>query len=237
MRDMWAVTPGMLAWALITGVAMVKGGLSVPLALAMALTVFSAGAQLAAVPLMMTGTPLWVIWLTALCVNLRFVIFSVQMRRHLMTLPWRQRLLAGYLCADLCYVLTQQRHGSSPPADAQNPEALAYFMGLFAVNWSTWVLTCCAGVWFADQIPMHWGMGFAGTLALLGLLVTLVKDRLTGLSAALAGTAAVAAYGMPFKLHIVVAVAAAVAAGLLAERVAAPGKGPGAPAGADQGAP
>ncbi len=216
---MWVVTPGMVAWALITGVAMVKGGLSVPLAFIMALCVFSAGAQLAAVPLMMAGAPLWVIWLTALCVNLRFVIFSVQMRRHLMALPWRQRLLAGYLCADLCYILSQQRHGDSPAADAGSPEPLAYLAGLFAVNWTTWVLACCAGVVLADLIPMHWGMGFAGTLALLGLMVTLVQDRWTGFSAALAGTAAVAAYGMPFKLHLVVAVAAAVAAGLLVERL------------------
>ena len=63
-------------------------------------------------------------------------------------------------------------------------------------------------------------MGFAGTLALVGLLVTLVRDRFTGISAALAATAAVAAFGLPFKLHIIVAVAAAVAAGLLMDQAA-----------------
>jgi hypothetical protein len=50
--------------------------------------------------------------------------------------------------------------------------------------------------------------------------VTLVRDKLTGISAALAGTAAVAAFGLPFKLHIIVAVAAAVAAGLLMDQAA-----------------
>lgn len=218
---MLAVTPGVIAWALVTGVAMVKAGMAVPMALLMALTVFAASAQLASVPLMLAGAPVWVIWLTACCVNLRFVIFSAQMRPHMMALPLRWRLVAGYLTADLTYVFMQQRFGQSRPADADHPEPLAYFVGLCAVNWTSWNVAAAAGVLFASVIPTHWGMAFAGTLALTGLLVTLVRDKVTGVSAVLAGTAAVAAFGLPFKLHIVVAVAAAVAAGLLMDRALA----------------
>ena len=67
---------GMGAWGLVTGVAMVKGGMSVPLALVMSLLVYAGSAQLAVIPLLAVGGPLWVVWLTAACVNLRFVIFS-----------------------------------------------------------------------------------------------------------------------------------------------------------------
>ncbi len=218
---MLAVSPGVMAWGMVTGVAMVKAGIPFWVALFMALSVFAASAQLASVPLMLAGAPFWVVLLTACCVNLRFVIFSVQMRRHMMALPLRWRLLAGYLTADITYVLTQQKHGQSPPACREQPEPLAYFVGLCAVNWTAWCVAAGLGVVFAEVIPTQWGMGFAGTLALLGLLVTLVRDRLTGISAALAGTAAVAAFGIPFKLHIVVAVAAAVASGLLMDQGAA----------------
>jgi predicted branched-subunit amino acid permease len=228
MKDMLAVTPGVMAWGLVTGVTMVKMGLPFYVALTMALSVFAASAQLASVPLMLAGAPLWVVWVTACCVNLRFVIFSVQMRRHMLALPLRWRLVAGYLTADITYVLTQQRYGQSPPACREQPEPLAYFVGLCAVNWTAWNVAAGLGVVFAQAIPTEWGMGFAGTLALVGLLVTLVRDKLTGISAALAGTAAVAAFGLPFKLHIIVAVAAAVAAGLLMDQVAKLHRGNGA---------
>lgn len=217
-RDMAQLMPGFCAWGLVTGVAMVQGGLPVSMALLMGLTVFSAGSQLAAVPLMVSGAPLWVIWLTAWCVNLRFVIFSAHTRKHMMGLgPW-QRLLAGYVCADLPYVLLARKHGEDAPASPNNPAPMAYFCGLVAVNWSVWNVAVVVGVLCASFIPSQWGLGFAGTLALLALLVTLVGDRLSGLSALLAACVAVGVYALPFKLFIVVAVLAGVAAGLLGER-------------------
>lgn len=218
MKDMAAVMPGMIAWGVVTGVAMVKGGLPWPVALLMALTVFAASAQLAAVPLMVAGAPLWVVWLTAICVNLRFVIFSAQMRRHMMALPPRWRLLAGYLTADVTYVLMQQRHGDDDPAGRDRPEALAYFVGLCAVNWTGWNIAAVCGVLFAATIPTEWGLGFAGTLALLGLLGALLRDRALAATSGVAGATALAAFHLPFKLHIVVSVAAAVSLGLLWEQ-------------------
>jgi len=219
MKDMARVMPGMLTWGLVTGVAMVKAGLSLPIALMMSLGVFAASAQLAAVPLMLAGAPLWVIWLTALCVNLRFVIFSAQMRPHMMVLPRAWRLVAGYLTADVTYVLSVHRHGDKPPASEENLAPLAYFLGLAVVNWAGWNVASLCGVLFATWIPTTWGLGFAGTLALLGLLVTLAKDKRTMVSAGLAGTAAVAAFALPYRLYIVVAVAAAVACGLLMDHL------------------
>ena len=104
-------TPGIAACGLVTGVAMVKGGLSVPLALFMSLAVYSGAAQLATLPLIV-----------------------------------------------------------------------------------------------------------AGTLAMLGLTYGLLSDRSTWTAAVVAGLAAVAAFALPLKLNIMVAIAAAVAAGLLVEQ-------------------
>ena len=115
---------------LVTGVAMAKSGLPLSIAVLMSLSVFAASAQLAAVPLMLVGAPLWMVWLTAACVNLRFVIFSVQMRPHMMTLPMRWRLMAGYLTADVTYVLSVHRYEGKAPASNENLAPLVYFVGL-----------------------------------------------------------------------------------------------------------
>lgn len=215
MRDMARVMPGLMTWGLVTGVAMAKSGLPISIALLMSLSVFAASAQLSAVPLMLAGAPIWVVWLTALCVNLRFVIFSAQMREHMMCLPLRWRLVAGYMTADVTYVMSVHRYGGKAPASNEHIEPLAYFVGLAVVNWAGWNIASLCGVLFAAWVPTSWGLGFAGTLALLGLLVTLAKDRQMLWTAGLAGSAAVAAFALPFRLYIVVAVAAAVAAGLL----------------------
>lgn len=225
MKDMARVMPGLMAWGLVTGVAMTKSGLPLGIALLMSLSVFAASAQLSAVPLMLAGAPIWVVWLTALCVNLRFVIFSAQMRLHMMCLPLRWRLAAGYLTADVTYVLSVHRYGGKQPACRENIEPMAYFLGLALVNWSGWNIASLLGVLCAAWVPASWGLGFAGTLALLALLVTLAKDRKTLWTAGLAGSAAVGAYALPFRLYIVVAVAAAVAAGLLMDEWTKPAAG------------
>ncbi|MBX3621512.1 MAG: AzlC family ABC transporter permease [Rhizobacter sp.] len=210
-REMSAVGLGIAAWGLVTGVAMVKGGLSIPLAVLMTLVVYAGSAQLAALPLMMVGTPVWVVWATALCINLRFVIFSAQWRPYFMRYPLRERLLLGYISGDLTYVLFMKRFPEARDDEAQ----VEYFLGASAANWLSWQLPALAGILLADVIPTHWGLGFAGVLALLGLTYSLISDRATSLAAAVAGAAAVAAFSLPFRLHIVVAIAAAVFIGLM----------------------
>ena len=64
------------------------------------------------------GAPLWVIWATALCVNLRFVIFSAGWRRYFGALPRAQRLRMAYFAADLNYVLFLRRFPEPAPAPA-----------------------------------------------------------------------------------------------------------------------
>jgi len=72
-RDMMVFGPAMAAWAIVTGVAMSQSGLGTSLSLLMSLIVFAGTAQLASLPLIAAGAPTWVVWASALCLNLRFV--------------------------------------------------------------------------------------------------------------------------------------------------------------------
>lgn len=211
VRDMSAAGLGIAAWGLVTGIAMVKGGLSAPLALLMTFTVYAGSAQLAVVPLMAAGAPTWVVWATAFCVNLRFVVFSVQWRPFFQRFPLAQRLALGYFSGDLTYVLFMHRHRQPEPGSGE----MEYFLGASVTNWLAWQLPSLAGIVLVDRVPTHWGLGFAGVLALFGLTLSLLTDRTSAIAAAVAGAAAIAAFALPFKLNIVVAIAAAVCVGLL----------------------
>lgn len=225
VQDMLAVTPGVCAWGVVTGVAMMKAGLPISAVLAMSLLVFAASAQLAAVPLILVGAPLWVIWLTATCVNLRFVIFSAEMRRHMLCLPWGWRLAAGYLTADMTFALMLRRHGDDLPASNCNTAPLGYFAGLCAVNWATWNASSLIGVLLSDRIPQAWGLELAGALALLGLMVTLAGTARKAVVAVASGSVALLLHDWPYRLNIVMAVLLAIALGAVWESQMAKGRG------------
>ncbi len=215
MRDALGAAPGLAAWGLMTGVAMVNSGLSTFEALLMGVLVFAGSSQLAAIPLIASGAPMWVVLATGFCVNLRFVVFSAHLRPYMMHLPLWQRLLTGYMTTDLTYVLFTRRHPHHGETPEQRLSQQAYLAGNSGVNWLSWTGMSVLGVLLASLIPTTWGLGFAGILALFGILFSLASSPLRWVSAGVAGAAAVAAYALPFKLNILLAIAAAVAMSLL----------------------
>jgi predicted branched-subunit amino acid permease len=224
MMDSLGVAPGLAAWGLMTGVAMMKSGMSLTESLLMGVIVFAGSSQLAAIPLLVAGAPMWVILATGFCVNLRFVVFSAHMRPYVMHLPLWERLITGYLTTDLTYVMFTRRFPRHDGDEAQRIAQQAYLAGNAGVNWFAWVGCSVIGVLLANFIPTHWGLGFAGILALLGIMCSLASSRLRVMSAGVAGAAAVAAFALPYKLNILVAIAAAVALCLILEETRLSGR-------------
>lgn len=219
MRDQASVGMGIAAWGLMTGVAMVKSGLSMLEAVLMTLIVYAGSAQLAAVPMITAGAPLWVILAAAFCVNLRFVVFSAHLRPYLMHLPRFQRLATGYVTGDLSYVFFARRFPKPGQTGEELAQQQAYLAGNCAVNYLSWMGASLLGIALANAIPTEWGLGFAGILALLGVLASLATSRLRVVSAGVAGAAAVAAWALPLKLNILVAIASAVAICLVLDKM------------------
>lgn len=221
VRDMLPFGPGMAAWGLVTGVAMTQSGLGVGLSLLMSLTVFAGSAQLASLPLFASHAPMIVIWASALCVNLRFIIFSAQWRVHLGHVPRVRRLLLAYVLADLSLVVFQKAW----PSGRYETGQARYIAGGAVITWVAWQVASIVGILLASMIPIAWGLGFAGTLSMLGIAYSMLRDRATWVAAVVSATAAVAAFALPLKLNILVAISAAVVVGLLMARA---GRAPGA---------
>jgi len=210
--------PGIAAWGLMTGVAIIKSGMSLSESLAMTLLVFAGSSQLASLPLIIAGAPAWVILATGFCVNLRFVVFSAHLRQYMMVWPRWQRLVSGYFTADLSYVQFTQRF-PHPARDAAGQRAeQAFLSGHYFLTWLNWVVTGLIGIALTQAVPSHWGLGFAGILGLVGVTCSLATSRLRVVSAVVAGTASVAAVALPLKLNIVVGIAVAVALCMLMDR-------------------
>lgn len=130
-------------------------------------------------------------------VNLRFVIFSAGMAPHFSYLPMWRRALIGYFNGDVIYLLFI-RQGF---ANGHVPGKEAYFWGMALVSWLSWQASSLAGIALASVVPDQWGLGLAGTLALIPIMVSAVANRSTLAAVAVAG---------------IVALLAALAAGTLA---------------------
>lgn len=114
-------------------------------------------------------------------------------------------------------MLFTRRFPHPSEADADRTAQQAYLMGGSVFNWASWQAASLLGIALANVVPTHWGLGFAGILALLGVACSLASSRLRMVSAGVAAMAAVVAFALPFKLNIVVAIAAAVALCLVIE--------------------
>lgn len=193
---------GIAAWGLVVGVAMIKTGLSLPQALGMTLIVFAGSAQLASLPLIVANAPIWVVFATALVVNLRFVIFSALLAPHFSHLPWHKRLMLGYTAGDMTVALFLQRFPDEAPALGK----VSYLKGLLYPNWIAWQVGSIIGIFLGSAVPEAWGLGFAGSLAILCILVPMVLNAAALCGVLVASATAVLAYGFPYKLGLLTAV-------------------------------
>jgi predicted branched-subunit amino acid permease len=207
--------PGAAAWGLVSGVAMVKGGLAVPWAILMSLTVYAGSAQLAALPLIATGMPLWVIVATGLATNLRFVIYSAALRPYFTDQPARKRAALGFFMTDFTFTLFMRRaqEGKLPARHRD-----AWFAGVCANNWMTWQASAITGIVAASYIPTEWGLEFTGTLALIALVGPSLTTRPAIVGGVVAAIVALIAHPIPYRLGLFAAAIAGIVAATVADR-------------------
>jgi predicted branched-subunit amino acid permease len=89
---------------------------------------------------------------------------------------------------------------------AQEREQVLYLKGLIIPNWFVWQAGSILGILAGSQVPMHWGLGFAGTLAILCILLPMMRNRPGFVGVVVAGAVAVAAHDLPYKLGLLLAV-------------------------------
>lgn len=220
-RDAVPMAIGIAAWGLVAGVAMAKSGMGLPLAIFMCVVVYAGSAQIASLPLIAAGAPMWVVWATTLCVSLRFMAFSFHYRPYFADLPRGKRVALSFLMGDTNFALFMRRFPEFVPGRKHED----YFLASALVTFGVWQLSIVTGIVAGHAIPTSWGLSFAGTMALLALTCTQLRDRSTLGAAVVASCAAVAAYALPLKLNILVAIAAAVAVGVLADHARGAGAG------------
>ncbi len=221
MRDgARAVSPGLLAlivWGVVTGVAMVKSGLTEHDAILMSLLVYAGSAQLTALPLIMAGAPLWLIFAAGMVVNLRFVIFAAALHPYFKNMTWPKRLVMGYLSVDVAFVVFMPRFNDAPKKGTL--EQHWFYFGALVSSWSLWQISSILGIALGTFVPTAWSLDFAAVLALIAMMMPLVSNKPILVSILAAGVVAWLTQPWPLRLGLIAAVVVGSAAGMWAEKV------------------
>ena len=213
VRACLPVLPGVLAFAAISGVAMVAAGMPHYMAMAMSILVYAGSSQLAALQLISSGTPIVVAVLAGLVINLRFSIYSLSIAPHLAAAGPRWRPLLSYLLSDNGYAMALR--GFERPQDPVGK--VWYYVGCCSAIWITWQIGTLTGIVLGTRIPAGWHLEFSIVLTFLGIVAPSIRDRAVAAAACAAGITAVLAWPLPLRLGLLLAVAAGIGAGMLAE--------------------
>lgn len=210
-RAIGATVVGTFGWGLVTGVALVKGGLGPLQALGMVMLVYSGTAQLAALPLISAGASLPAVWVTALLANLRFVVYSAVVAAEFRGLSLSRRLALGWMTTDTglaAYLGRDPAQGETVALRA------ARFAGANALVYAGWSLGAALGVVLSGWVPDSPNIGFVGVLAIVALVGPMLSGRAAIGAALVAGAVAVVARDWPWRLGMFTAIGAGVAVAL-----------------------
>lgn len=213
-RELLPATPGIFAWGLVTGVAMVKSGLDTFHAVVLSLLAYAGSAQLAAMPLIASVAPVWLVFVTAVVVNMRFVVYSAAVRSGFAHLHWHRRLWLGYIVGDIMFVRFTTLRQNEP----DYPFPVAYYLGGAIANWVIWQIASILGIVAAGVIPAAWGLELAGTLALVALLAPLCLRVSTFAGVVVAIIVSLMSHSLPLKLGLLLGMVSGMLVAMALER-------------------
>jgi predicted branched-subunit amino acid permease len=196
----------------------VQMGMSPGTSIGMTLLFYSGSAQMVALQLLHTGALPVTIVVTALIINLRFIMYSASLAPYVHHLPRRWTWPMAYLLSDQSYALCVLKFASGELGRF----AHHFYAGTAISMWLAWQLSVVAGIYLGASIPQSWSLGFAIPLSFLALLIPGLRSMPSLGAALVGGVLAVLAINLPYNLGLVTASIGGVIAGLVIESLRKP---------------
>jgi 4-azaleucine resistance transporter AzlC len=200
-------------FGMIYGALALGAGLSKAASQMMSSIVFAGSAQFVTAQLVSDAAPATVIILTIAVVNLRHMLYSASLAPYLKNLPLKWKAILSYLLTDEAYaptVLEYERTGIKPMSHW-------FLLGAGLALWTTWQVSTALGIFLGTAIPESWHLDFALALTFIAMVVPALKNRQMVAAAISAGVVALLAYGLPFKLGLILAALTGIVVGTILE--------------------
>jgi len=231
VRAMLPVLVGVIPFGMIYGVLALDSGLTATQSQAMSAVVFAGSAQIVLTQLVRFETPGLIMILTVGIINLRHALYSASMAPYLHPLKKAWKWVLAYLLTDEAYVVTavyyqntdslyQTSASAEAGGRAEAPlqdERHWFLLGSGLMLWLSWQVSAAAGIFLGAIVPASWSLDFTLALTFIALVVPNLKDRASVATALAAGIVALAAFNLPYKLGLLLAMLAGIGLGLWVE--------------------
>jgi 4-azaleucine resistance transporter AzlC len=173
MRDTLPLLLGALPFGLIYGAVAATSGLSMAAAIAMSAFVFAGSSQFIAVGLVAAQTPVAIIVLTTLIVNLRHLLYSATLLPYLKDLPQKWRIPLAFWLTDETFAVSVHRFQRNDASACKHWYQLGSSIAMY-LNWQLW---CFLGLVLGNRIPdaQSWGLDVAMPVTFIGMIIPFVK--------------------------------------------------------------
>ena len=183
------VAPVVVAYipiGLLWGTLAAAKGLSPLEALMMSVIVFAGSAQFVAVDMWRDPIPVLLLTFTVLIVNVRHVLMSASLSRHIDAIPRALHPIVAYFLTDESWALAERRA-------LQEPLTLAFYLGVSLPLAATWWIATGTGAMLGRALgdPSAIGLDFAFSAMFIAILMGFWKGP--GTAGVLAASGAVAA--------------------------------------------
>ena len=213
MRSEIPLLIGVIPFGMIYGALALGAGLSPAASQMMSSMVFAGSAQFITAQLVHESTPGFVIVLTIAVVNLRHMLYSASLAPYIAALPTRWKVLLSYLLTDEAYAPTILHYEK----EGLTPHAHWFWLGAGITLWVFWQLSTAVGIFLGAAIPESWSLDFALPLTFIAMIVPVLRDRPAIAAALSAGTVALVAYSLPYKLGLILAALVGILVGTILE--------------------
>ncbi|WP_281648418.1 AzlC family ABC transporter permease [Parendozoicomonas sp. Alg238-R29] len=214
MLAMLPVTPGIIPFAMISGMAALDAGMSPLTAQLYSVFVFAGASQIAAAQLITSHAEPLVIILTIWIINLRFVMYSASMSSKLppSSIP---KALQAYVMTDQSFAICA---GMFDQNQVPYENRAMFYLGSSVIMWLIWQMATGVGIAFGSIIPTSWSLDFGVWLCFIAIMIPGLKDFPAIIAALVGGSLALALHGLPFNLGLVIASVVGIACGYLTEK-------------------
>lgn len=200
LLDALPLTPGVVTFGLVYGVAARAVGLSPAETAGMSALVHAGSSQFTALGMWASSSP-GAIVLTTLIINLRHLLMGASVAPYLNRLPLRWKMLLALWMSDESYAMAIAAYERGQGSEW-------YFLGANLCIWLTWWPSGLLGALVGRSITglTQYGLEMVFPLAFIGLVASFFKGWPSAVAAAIAAASAVlGALYLPNNWHIIVA--------------------------------
>lgn len=199
------IMTGVVPFGAVMGTVAAEAKLTLAQSVFMNIFVFAGASQLAAVDLMTKHTPLFVVAVTGLIINLRFLLYSAAISPILQKSNFLTKLSCAYFLTDQSYAVMSAHEDEFK----NSTDTLLFYFGSCACMALTWHFSVLGGYLFGNFAPSTWALDYAVPLSFIALVIPALKNKKYIYVAIFSFMGSLIMHQLPYRLGLIVTALAA----------------------------